>query len=158
MMRNFRNAAIGLTVTVGVLFLLAGCSAAPSTQGTWTGSKTVSMSMADMPDYVQESPSAVQEAYLFAVTNPRALETVPCYCGCGALGHISNKNCFIKSIDSEGRVTFDSHASGCGICVDIARDVMRLTKEGRSAVQIRQYIDAQYGSFGPATNTPYPAA
>ena len=46
--------------------------------------------------------------------------------------------------------------AGCGICVDIARDVMRLKQEGQSSLKVRQYIDAQYGSFGPSTNTALP--
>jgi len=37
--------------------------------------------------------------------------------------------------------------------VDITRDVMRMTREGKSAREIRAYIDATYSKFGPPTNT-----
>ena len=110
----------------------------------------------ELPGFVKNAPASVREAYAFAIANPHDLETVPCYCGCGNMGHKSNLNCYIKSIDQNGTITFDNHAVGCGICVDIARDVMRLKQEGQSALKIRQYIDAQYGSFGPSTNTPLP--
>jgi Protein of unknown function with PCYCGC motif len=42
------------------------------------------------------------------------------------------------------------------LCLDITRDVMRLTAEGKSPAAIRDAIDAKYLSFGPATPTPRP--
>ena len=109
-----------------------------------------------LPDYVQSAPPKVQEAYRFAATNPDMLTHQPCYCGCGAMGHTSNLSCFVADIDENGAITFDNHAAGCGICVDIAQDVMRLTRQGKSQLEIRQYIDATYAQFGPSTDTPLP--
>jgi len=37
--------------------------------------------------------------------------------------------------------------------VDITRDVMRLTREGKSKAEIRAYIDRTYSRFGPPTDT-----
>jgi len=90
------------------------------------------MAMADMPGFVKSAPPTVQQAYQFAVTNPHALETVPCYCGCGKMGHKSNLKCFIKDASADGKIAFDDHAANCGICVDIAQDVMRLRQQGNS--------------------------
>lgn len=137
--------AIAALFIVGVLTLSA-CS---------TPTTSTSLKM-DMPDFVKKASASVREAYAFAIQNPHALETIPCFCGCGSMGHKSNLNCYIKSIDQNGQITFDNHAAGCGICVDITKDVMRLKQEGQSSLKIRQYIDAQYGSFGPSTNTPLP--
>lgn len=111
-----------------------------------------------LPDFVSHAAPSVKDAYRFAINNADELENYPCYCGCGAMGHTSNLGCYIQDIDSAGRITFDRHAVGCGICVDITLDVMRLLKEGQSSLEIRTYIDAQYGSFGPSTNTPLPEA
>lgn len=111
-----------------------------------------------MPDYVQNSPPRVQEAYQYAYDHQDMLEYQPCYCGCGAMGHLNNLDCFIQTIDEVGTITYDSHASGCGICVDIALDVKRLAAEGRTPLQIRLYIDATYSPFGPSTDTPMPEA
>ncbi|PYM47027.1 MAG: hypothetical protein DME14_16325 [Candidatus Rokuibacteriota bacterium] len=36
--------------------------------------------------------------------------TAPCTCGCASLGHTSNRACYIKA-ESEGRITFTSHAA-----------------------------------------------
>jgi hypothetical protein len=37
--------------------------------------------------------------------------------------------------------------------VDIARDAMRMTQQGRSLAEIRTFIDREYSRFGPPTNT-----
>jgi hypothetical protein len=37
--------------------------------------------------------------------------------------------------------------------VDIARDVMRLTNQNKSPVEIRTYVDQEYSKFGPPTDT-----
>jgi hypothetical protein len=110
----------------------------------------------ELPQFLQDAPPTVREAYRFAIHNAHELENYPCYCGCGAMGHTSNLDCYIQDIDEADSVTFDQHAAGCGICVDITQDVMRLLKEGRSSPEIRTYVDAQYSSFGPSTDTPFP--
>ncbi|MAU12412.1 MAG: hypothetical protein CL607_21490 [Anaerolineaceae bacterium] len=127
--------------------LLAAC--APSDVGGYAD---------ELPTYISQAPQTVQTAYHFAIEHPEELIYQPCYCGCGAMGHTSNLHCFIQSVDKNGTITFDNHAAGCGICVDIALDVKRLSEEGLSQLEIRHYIDATYGSFGPSTDTPMPEA
>ncbi len=109
-----------------------------------------------MPDFVMDAPTRVKEAYQYAIDHPDDLAAVPCYCGCGNMGHISNLSCYIQKTAPDGMITFDDHATGCGICVDIAQDVKRLRAEGKSLTETRAYIDATYSSFGPGTNTPLP--
>ena len=117
---------------------------------------TESMSM--LPDFAVSAPATVQQAYQFAIAHPDILAYQPCYCGCGAMGHTSNLNCYIREIKEDGTILFDNHAVGCGICVDITQDVMRLTSEGMSQPDIRAYVDNKYRPFGPSTDTPYPQA
>ena len=52
----------------------------------------------------------VARLYRFAVENPDTLAWMPCTCGCASLGHTSNRACYIKA-ESEGRITFTSHAA-----------------------------------------------
>ena len=99
---------------------------------------------------VQQAPPTVQEAYRFAVANPEVTSQIPCYCGCGAMGHTSNYTCFVAD-DRDGQITFDNHALGCSICVDIAQDTMRLLDEGKSVQEIFTYVDNTYARFGPPT-------
>jgi hypothetical protein len=106
--------------------------------------------MSDMPMEVQSAPKTVSDAYRFAVANPDALKNVPCFCGCGAMGHTSNYDCYVQDAPNNGKIIFDQHALGCSICVDIAQDVMRMTGEGRAPPQIRQTILNTYSKFGPS--------
>lgn len=104
-----------------------------------------------MPSEVQKAPVSVQEAYRFAVANPEVLSQVPCHCGCGAVGHTSNYDCYVKDVQPSGEIEFDSHALGCSICVDITQDVMRLSREGKTLDDIQAFIDRVYSQYGPPT-------
>lgn len=106
--------------------------------------------MAQMPAEVQSAAMTVQQAYRFAVANPEVLKNIPCYCGCGNIGHTSNYDCYVSGVDDKGTLTFDHHALGCSICVDITQDVMRLLKDGKSPQEARAYIDATYAKYGPS--------
>ncbi len=105
----------------------------------------------DMPTVVQEAPIRVQEAYQFAQMNKDVLENIPCYCGCGAMGHTSNYSCFIAETEADGTIVYDEHALDCGICVDIAHDTMRLLAEDKDVDTIFTEIDNTYARFGPPT-------
>jgi len=107
-------------------------------------------SMAEMPAEVQSAPVSVQEAYQFAVANEEVLTKLPCYCGCGGMGHTSNYSCYVVEEDADGDIQFDNHALGCSICVDITQDAMRMLDEGRTVPEIRAYVDQTYTKFGPS--------
>ena len=107
-------------------------------------------SMDQMPAEVQSAPVIVQEAYQFSVANPDVMKNIPCYCGCGNIGHTSNYACYVSQVDENGQITFDNHALGCSICVDITQDVMRMLKDGKSPEEARTYIDATYSKYGPS--------
>jgi hypothetical protein len=125
--------------------LLAACGA-----GAQQSSKAKLAPVSALPKPMQDAPATVRTAYQFAVANPGALKNVPCYCGCGAIGHTSNLACYIKEFDAGGKPVFDDHAMGCSLCVDIAQDVLEMTGEGKSPADIRQQIVDTYSKFGPA--------
>jgi len=108
------------------------------------------MPLDQMPAEVQMAPVVVQQAYQFAAANPDVMKDIPCYCGCGSVGHTSNYSCYVSHVDDKGNFTFDNHALGCSICVDITQDVMRLLREGKSKQDARAYIDATYSKYGPS--------
>jgi hypothetical protein len=114
---------------IGVI-ALSGVSAC----STQTESSDVHLNMTSMdmlPAEVQSAPVIVQASYQFASANSKLMENIPCYCGCGNLGHTSNYSCYVESQDDKGNFRWDSHALGCSICVDITQDVMRLLKDRR---------------------------
>ena len=137
-----------------ILFLLAalplialpGCSSRPSGDLHRTA-------LDQMPAEVQTAPTVVQEAYRFAAANPDVMRRIPCYCGCGPIGHKSSYSCYVSRVDDQGRITFDTHALGCSICVDITQDTMRLLQEGKSVQEIKAYVDRTYSKYGK-TNMP----
>jgi hypothetical protein len=100
-------------------------------------------------------PDVVQAAYEFAARHPEVLQYVPCFCGCEHLGHGGNDDCFVSARDDEGNVTWDPHGMGCTICIDVARDAMRMRATGASVADIRLAIERTYASrFEPHTPTP----
>ncbi len=126
------------------VFWVAGCSPSPS-----AGSIQLAP-LDEMPEEVQSAAPAVRESYQFAVENPEILKEVPCYCGCGGMGHTSNYSCYVASEESNGDPVFDGHALGCSICVDITQDTMRMLEEGKSISEIKLEIDGIYSAFGPS--------
>jgi hypothetical protein len=107
--------------------------------------------LVQMPAEVKQAPTTVREAYQFATYNADVLTQLPCYCGCGAMGHVSNYSCYVQRNDETGELVYDNHALGCSICVDITQDAMRLLDEGKSVAAIYDHVEATYSRFGPAT-------
>jgi hypothetical protein len=109
--------------------------------------------MDKMPAAVQSAPGSVRTAYQFAAANPDVMKQLPCYCGCGSIGHTSNYSCYVSHEDPQGSITFDNHALGCSICVDITQDTMRLMRDGKTVPEIRAYVDVTYSKYG-TSNVP----
>jgi hypothetical protein len=108
------------------------------------------------PHYVQTADARTQEAYAYAIARPDVVDWMPCYCGCVAMDHRNNTDCYIKPRTEGAQVVFDEHASYCGICVDITLKAKAMTAEGRSLLEIRLAVDGEYGSIAPGTVTAMP--
>jgi uncharacterized protein with PCYCGC motif len=139
-----------LAFLIALLILLAGalpaCAAA-------SGNPLALMPVDRLPADVRSAPASVVEAYQFAAANSKVMKAIPCYCGCGTMGHTSNYSCYVSGLTPDGGLEFDSHALGCSICVDITQDAMRLLGKGRSVAQIRAYIDDTFGRYGTSNMT-----
>jgi hypothetical protein len=128
--------------------ILTACSGKTTTS---TSDKDLAMApMKDMPAEVKSAPVTVQQAYQFAVANPDVMKQIPCYCGCGAMGHTSNYSCYVSSVSADGKVNFDAHALGCSICVDITQDSMRYLRQGKTVSEIKTSVDQTYSQYGPS--------
>ena len=135
-----------LMIGLVVLTVLPACS-------TQSSSGDIHLNMASMdlmPAEVHAAPVTVQEAYQFNAANPEIMKEIPCYCGCGNVGHTSNYDCYVSGMDDAGNISFDNHALGCSICVDITQDVMRMLKDGKNPQEARASIDATYSKYGPS--------
>jgi hypothetical protein len=142
-----------LSIILMLLFVStgpAGCGAKAEQPAAGHAGHAVALAAAEaMPGAVRSAPEVVRDAYRFAAANAEVLQQFPCYCGCGGMGHLSNYGCFWQEGGS-----LDSHALGCGICVDMAQDVRRGLEQGVPLDRLRAQIDADYSRFGPATDTP----
>ena len=131
--------------------LLLGLSLVPVLLlGVSLGGCTAGEGMEGMPAEVEAAPPVVREAYVFAAAHPEVLTQIPCYCGCGAIGHTSNYACYVSDVEADGTIAYDLHAVGCSICIDITRDTMRMLDQGLGVAQVRAQIDATYSAFGPS--------
>jgi hypothetical protein len=131
-----------------VLLVLVGCAAQTAPPR---------VTHPDWPAFITQASERTQQAYEYAITHPHELEKYPCYCGCVYMGHTSNLSCYVNPTN-DGTTSYDNHASGCGICVDITQDVMRLKADKLTSIQIRAYIDQRYSASGPGTHTPLPTS
>jgi hypothetical protein len=135
------------------LLIILALTAATVSACSTSSSDEVHLAMSpldQMPMDVQSAPVTVQTAYQFNTANPDIMKDIPCYCGCGDIGHTSNYDCYVSNVDADGAITFDNHALGCSICVDITQDVMRMLNDGKSPQDARAYIDATYSKYGPS--------
>lgn len=158
-------AVVVVLAGLGAIYLVAGGSgsdgpqttAPASTTGDQSGQMGTTQDSGTLPDYVMAGSEDVQMAYQYAVDRPDVMMWMPCYCGCGGhSGHKSAKNCFIKESSTATNMQFDEHGASCAMCVSIALDTKAMQEEGRSLGEIRTYIDKEYGSIGPGTDTPPP--
>ena len=146
-----RRSRIAFVIMFGFILLSLLISACTGSGSGASGENSLILApLKDMPKEVQRAPLTVQQAYQFAVANPELLNQIPCYCGCGGMGHGSNYACYIQGTAEGGEVDFDGHALGCSICVDITQDTMRLLEQGQTLPEIRAYVDQTYARFGPS--------
>jgi len=147
MTKNLRRLSLSLLMLLVVFSgLLTACGAKTSDDNP----DLAMASLDEMPSEVKNAPVAVKQAYQFNVANPDVMTQIPCYCGCGSMGHTSNYSCYVSSVDADGKVNYDTHALGCSICVDITQDTMRLLKQGKSVPEIKAYVDQTYAQYGPS--------
>ncbi len=107
--------------------------------------------LSQMPHEVRQMPASVRHAYQFAYYNKETLQELPCTCGCAAMGHMSNYDCYVSGEDARRLPVYDPHALECRICVDITQDAMHMLDEGQTIEEIYTHVIATYGDLGPAT-------
>ena len=85
-------------------------SAGPVTRDQY-GDQIQTVPRGQLPDFAQSAGPKVQEAYRYALQDGGALDYIPCFCGCKNIGHGNNRDCYIKSANRDGTVTYTSHAA-----------------------------------------------
>jgi hypothetical protein len=104
-------------------------------------------------------PLVVMRAtYEFAARHPEVMHYVPCFCGCGQMGHKDNHDCFVSARNSTNKVLgWETHALVCEICVDVAYQAWQMFNSGSNVTAIRAAIEKKYADRASGhTNTPMP--
>ena len=84
-----------MTGLVAVVLLLTACGRGGG-QAETGAKRSIELAPASMlSEQVRQAAPEVQDAYRFAFANKELLEQVPCYCGCVAMGHESNYDCYV---------------------------------------------------------------
>ncbi|MBI4610714.1 MAG: hypothetical protein HY726_17100 [Candidatus Rokubacteria bacterium] len=65
----------------------------------------------ELPDFAKSGGPNVGGVYRFALDQGADLEYIPCFCGCGNIGHRHNRDCYVKSQNRDGTVTWTSHGA-----------------------------------------------
>lgn len=62
------------------------------------------------PDFVTRAGPEVKRLYEFQLQNGELMKYMPCFCGCGAEGHRSNRDCYVKQVNPDGSAVLDAMA------------------------------------------------
>lgn len=136
---------------------VAGASSVPMGEMTMPTADEVAVAWEARPAYVQALPGAGQAAYAYALARPDVLQWLPCYCGCGGMGHGSNLDCFFVRREVESTFTYEEHASYCDICIETANLASEMLAKGSTMTEIRAAVDSTFGGGAvPGTDTPLP--
>lgn len=112
-----------------------------------------------LPSFLEGQHENVVLAYKAVSEHPELLDGMPCYCGCGdSAGHRSNRDCFIHELKEDGSIVWDDHGTKCNVCLEIAVESIQLQQTGKSAADIRTWIDEKYrDGYAKPTDTPFPS-
>jgi len=133
-------------VSVVVLLVLGATTIAQLPNVAHAGiPAVVPASHGHLPSQVVQASELTQVSYQAAVDFPAVLAAVPCTCGCDALGHASNLDCYIHDIAGNGTILFDTHGINCGVCQLITRDALAGAQAGLTDAELLALIVEKYG-------------
>lgn len=128
--RRSRRQVIGVLVLGGTGALLTGCGgleAGRETSGRVASDAPIDFSArfaafaaadepngdlakVEWPAWLAKFDPEVKRLYEFQIVNGALMRYMPCFCGCGSDGHRNNRDCYIKAVNPDGSVVFDSMA------------------------------------------------
>ena len=99
---------------VNPLYVLVPISALLLASGIWLLTSrtkpTAASQTPQFPAWIQAGGPKARRAYTQAVAHQEELHYIPCYCGCGGVGHKAVVDCHIADVADDGSITYDRHS------------------------------------------------
>jgi hypothetical protein len=108
-----KHTTIGLGVAVvgGSLAWWVAAPADPPQRRTPSGDLLETIPPGELPSFARKGGSKVETVYRYAAANGDSLQYIPCFCGCGNIGHRHNADCYVAERFPDGRITYTSHGA-----------------------------------------------
>jgi hypothetical protein len=103
--------ALSVTATGGPLTWWASASAQPPQRKTPSGDLLETVPRGELPSFARQGEPTVEAVYRYAVAHGETLQYIPCVCGCSAIGHRHNADCYVAEWHPDGAVTFTNHGA-----------------------------------------------
>lgn len=152
---RIRGIMYGLLLAFAFITLLTACglasddkSGAEHQHGSETWQTTESYDK--LPGFLSDYTPHTSDLYKAVHAHADIMSGVTCYCGCSdglavETPHDSLLRCYVAEHPAdEGAVTWTNHSTSCGICKKEMEEVIALSKQGKTADEIREAIDAAY--------------
>jgi hypothetical protein len=65
----------------------------------------------ELPSFARTGGPTVETVYRYAMAHGETLQYIPCVCGCGAIGHRHNADCYVAERHADGAITFTNHGA-----------------------------------------------
>ena len=103
----------GLAVSAigGCVAWRASASGALLQRKTASGDLLETVPRGGLPSFATAGGPKVEAVYRYAVAHEETLRYIPCVCGCGAIGHRHNADCYLAERHPDGASTFTNHGA-----------------------------------------------
>jgi hypothetical protein len=152
---RIRGILYALLLAFAFITLLTACGLADDSKagaehqhGSETWQTTASYD--ELPAFLSDYTPHTSELYKAVHDHADIMSGINCYCGCAEglaveTPHDSLLRCYVAEHPAdEGGVTWTNHSTSCGICKKEMEEVIALSKQGKTADEIREAIDASF--------------
>jgi hypothetical protein len=102
---------LGVAALGGSVAWWASAAAEPPQRKTASGDLLETMPEGELPSFARKGGPKVEALYRYAAQHGEVLAYIPCVCGCGAIGHRHNADCYVAERLAGGAITFTSHGA-----------------------------------------------
>lgn len=102
---------LGVTALGSSLAWWASAPAALPQRKTPSGDLLETVPGGGLPSFARNGGARVEAVYRYAVEHGEVLEYIPCVCGCSAIDHRHNADCYVAERLPDGAITFTNHGA-----------------------------------------------